>query len=810
MHSDVGQVRSENQDSHGYTRTKRSRLYVVADGMGGSGGGATASTMAVNIITRTSVQKDGYITEASLVGAVHATHEAIYEASKSDESLTRMGTTVVALALTDDKAMIAHVGDSRLYLWRDTQICQLTRDHTLVQELVDSGTISPTDAENHPMAHYLTRSLSPESKARAEVHTYPYPVQLGDKFLLCCDGLYNLVTDEDIAQILATTPTEDAARTLVNLANERGGTDNITVQLVDVYALLEDGEEDEPLEYGEYEILVSTDYEAGTLNETAQNIVEAVISKHFLANGASSLETMLGATSEDTDAAPLNVLASGPARTDSGPRDYIRPDAPPLENEGVSSVEYATNGIGSIIGPAGASPSVEREKQIQKTEEPAKGLPRNITLLIAGLLTLVIVFGTITGYLLFRPQPAPIPAPLPMRPAPVVSTESPGVATPGEEPATEIPPSDFNGQPEVPTTPRTVEQDLAALGGISQELTPITEVAPEEVKPEDAAEMAVAAKVISEASDLSLPPPPDGGLQGSSTKPDEPIDWKAEKEFKDEVTPPVAAQTSAPAPEESESTKVLLDDELKSLISQKQSLRDKISDIDTKIRMYRLSTKKDAAGQISELEKQLAEIDPALKLARTNVETAERRLELWLMRQKAIDSKGKDSILKLAEEVSTGSVQVKRKKESHDIASMRYADAVELWTENPNDGAAASRMTMFGRELRTRRANLEESIMSAVREGTSQSRFDISDWGIAVEDLERRKERLNRHIGFFKGFTAPVQSEQKRMEQQRTLFNERTKLSEEFEQLREKVSDETEIQFRRKALLSDIDVTKTQ
>jgi len=230
--TDVGRKREENQDSHGHAHTSEASVFIVADGMGGAKGGASASALAVDAILKSVFTQDAIVTEGSLRSALVATNDLIHNESKASDELTGMGTTAVVVAFVMDQLLVGHVGDSRGYMLRSGTLTRLTRDHTLVQELVDSGAIDQEDAKNHPIAHMLTRSLGPTAQVEAEVMTFYDSVQENDVFLLCCDGLYNLVKDSEIEEILRDNSPEVAADLLVEMALARGGTDNITVEII--------------------------------------------------------------------------------------------------------------------------------------------------------------------------------------------------------------------------------------------------------------------------------------------------------------------------------------------------------------------------------------------------------------------------------------------------------------------------------------------------------------------------------------------------------------------------------------------------
>lgn len=228
--TDVGLVRANNQDSFLVTEA----LFAVADGMGGHAGGEIASQVALTTLEHEFTERstDG------LVDAVEAANEAVLERSLDDPDLSGMGTTLCAAAVvTDDDGEehlgLVNVGDSRIYWFHGQELEQLSHDHKLVQEMVDAGEISADEAAEHPQRNILTRALGLASNL--PVDRWVVSPLAGDRFLLCSDGLYEEVGDGAIAAALRRLedPTE-AAEELVRLANTEGGSDNITVVIVDV------------------------------------------------------------------------------------------------------------------------------------------------------------------------------------------------------------------------------------------------------------------------------------------------------------------------------------------------------------------------------------------------------------------------------------------------------------------------------------------------------------------------------------------------------------------------------------------------
>lgn len=229
--SHIGKVRANNQDS-GYAG---SSLFVVADGMGGHAGGDVASAMAIKRIVETdTVYASAHDAEFALQTALLAANSLLAETVYERQELTGMGTTVSAIMLVGRELAIAHIGDSRIYLYRDGAIKQITADHTFVQRLVDSGRITPEEAAVHPRRSVLMRVLG-DVDAAPEIDTTVHEVLPGDRWLLCSDGLSGYVTDEKMQTVLSTiADPELAAQRLVKESLDQGAPDNVTVVLVDI------------------------------------------------------------------------------------------------------------------------------------------------------------------------------------------------------------------------------------------------------------------------------------------------------------------------------------------------------------------------------------------------------------------------------------------------------------------------------------------------------------------------------------------------------------------------------------------------
>jgi PPM family protein phosphatase len=222
--TDVGRQRHTNEDRF----YEAAPLFAVADGMGGARAGEVASQIAVDEFAEQGDTSGS--PEDRLATIVRSANRKIYDLSQSDESRAGMGTTLTAALVSDQEVSLGHVGDSRAYRFRDDELERLTQDHSLVEELMRMGKLSPEDAESDPRRSIITRALGPEPDV--EVETCTYPAKDGDVYLICSDGLTGMLPEERVAEILrARSSLEQAAKALVDDANARGGKDNITVLL---------------------------------------------------------------------------------------------------------------------------------------------------------------------------------------------------------------------------------------------------------------------------------------------------------------------------------------------------------------------------------------------------------------------------------------------------------------------------------------------------------------------------------------------------------------------------------------------------
>jgi PPM family protein phosphatase len=236
--TDTGHERHVNEDAVGYICDERYGLHlvIVADGMGGTACGQIASQLAVQTIRQCFFNEIGSKLPINdrLNTAIIEANRIILDRASRDRRCRGMGSTCAVLLLVDNHAHVGHAGDSRIYLVRDRRITQLTRDHSRAQRMLDDGLITEEEASNHPDRHWLDRALGLRADLKPDLLSDPIILREKDTFVLCTDGLTNLVRDEEIFTVVQNVPAARACETLISLANKRGGHDNITIAIARV------------------------------------------------------------------------------------------------------------------------------------------------------------------------------------------------------------------------------------------------------------------------------------------------------------------------------------------------------------------------------------------------------------------------------------------------------------------------------------------------------------------------------------------------------------------------------------------------
>ncbi len=234
--TDAGKVRNTNQDSYAFGKFGDGVVWaVVCDGMGGANGGNVASALCVESVTDS--LKKGYRTNMSessfrnlMESAISGANIKIFDKANRNQNLKGMGTTVIIAIVTENCAYFAHAGDSRAYLLTDGTLSQVTRDHSIVQTMMESGKITAEEARVHPNKNVITRALGVEETVEADYDAVD--LKSGDKFLLCTDGLTNYLDNNKIFEIISLNKSETAIEKLILAANKNGGGDNITAVII--------------------------------------------------------------------------------------------------------------------------------------------------------------------------------------------------------------------------------------------------------------------------------------------------------------------------------------------------------------------------------------------------------------------------------------------------------------------------------------------------------------------------------------------------------------------------------------------------
>ncbi len=409
--TDVGRVRPINQDMP----LERPNLYAVADGMGGHVGGEVAARVAVETLELAFGKAP---TVSGLRAAFSEANEAVWHESQVNADLRGMGTTLTAMALVGaddghDVLALANVGDSRAYVYSDGRLFQVTADHSLAEERMRHGEMTEAEAAVHPQRHILTRALGVSS----EVQTDMWELQLrtGDRVLLCSDGLSNEVGMDEMADILGEIGDPDeAARRLVDAANEHGGADNITVVIVDVQ-IGDDGADATskvtPIGASTAAITIASATATATAGAAAAAAAGAPNgdgrSPSSQPGADDAPPATPGSLSDDTQAVPLNRTAQMSASSDSdtlapGSRLGFGSEATTLGEEGPRSDEFFVGSGASVpvartstrvpLAPSATRPeeaAKRKEKETRRERRRRLGIPRRVTFRVIGFVLLL-------------------------------------------------------------------------------------------------------------------------------------------------------------------------------------------------------------------------------------------------------------------------------------------------------------------------------------------------------------------------------------------------------------------------------------
>jgi len=810
--TDVGRRRSENQDSYGFAHTASASLFIVADGMGGARGGGTASAMAVNIVMDGAISQDGKMSAEALKNAIVLANRVIFSRSQCESQLSGMGTTIVALAFVDDVTVVAHVGDSRIYSWHGGEIHQLTRDHTLVQELVDTGAIAPQDAANHPIAHMLTRSLGPAESTQPDVNILPQTAKPGDKFLLCSDGLYNHVSNEEIGEVLATRSPKEAVDVLVQMALDGGGSDNVTIQIVEVLNLADETVHITRPEDGAAEKFISSEINAQEFSGAALNDFTDALDARSAKPAAKDEEVV---TPEEIPPIAETVVNGSANQSETRPTSLA--DELLVENQEEDTASYEGDEYAQASATVPHSSSAQKATPLQfailvvaalsasflalwlfvipsskpNASEPKKELLFNSSAsseMAAEVLTWnpEISSSSSETAVLASSSEASSEAPK----VPETSSTPPVVSSSSTELLVEQPADD-------PASALALQEKLAAQSSSVGQLAAKSSVSsPENVEGLQSASERVStpalgkyANILAWASDIrisNVPPLSLGGSPGKEPVPDEPIVWEKEKQLVQKIVESNQEQSSvAPA--------LQTPDEMAELAQKKEQSRIRINDVDIKLELLLVENKDQAKKKQARLEMESSRLEEVKRALEEDLKASSGRLASWEELQKKM---AQSDPLKIADEVANLSESVQAKRSEYTDATERYLKTVDEWQANPKDTELAAKMSSLGRAMKEQRVQLETAVSEAVTTGrkTAADQTDLLRFHLA--GLKLREDEMNREIGLIRAYAAS--SVERRRETQRKLLEERRVQLETLNQLQKSLSDEAEVSFRQK------------
>ena len=824
--SDIGKRRTENQDSFARARTSSSHLFIVADGMGGARGGATASALAVNVVGRKAFPSDGVITPESLRKALELANHVVHAFGTRDEELAGMGTTVVAAAITGDEIVIGFVGDSRIYFWRDHQITQVSRDHTLVQELVDSGALAEHEATNHPISHMLTRSLGPMSTVNAETMSLSKKILPGDTILLCCDGLYNLVTDEEIKNILGEFSVQDAADKLVALANERGGTDNITVQVVRV---LPERKQEEPSDNPGYiieqqysrtekDLKIQVDFDRIDVT-LAKIMVEPQLALPVADDFGDFPDYDDLSVQDDTDNDAMEIEAKADVSSEpllvniEESSDTSTTDEEVSEDGEVNipddtSIITAEDEIEISAEDNGNGVSVSIE-QLPPAENESKGIPRKIIILAAlfGSLALVIILLVFVIRVGINSIPA---TKSDVQKSLELAQQEERKLNLLQEHQEMIGEKDIKKDIKVEPNPEISMHEKLYSQEVVEKKT-ITYVSAESVRPKDLTlseeEKNKISKLIAESSDFLIPATPavespkaEMDAPGSSLQNMEPISWNAEKSKIEALQAQpgfseVKIQESDIAQDEAKAIDVLQPEELsldekRQIIERKKSLRDKVFDLDAKLKVFGFRDIEESNNVKAQLENTLTDIYAAIDYKIKEKNYIQKTIEEFQTYQTQIKDRGVEGVSSLVRVIEQ-SQELIALYDAYNVSSSEYQQSLNEWKKNSSDVTLSAKMVNKGNAIRVTLHKLTNGLDDYLNLKLGSLKENYYDIAMQIQNLEHRRDRINRQIGFVLAYS-PNLSPRSRMVLQRELLDNRRLQEKEYKALSEQVSDEEE------------------
>lgn len=718
--TDIGRRREENQDSYGSIENERFRLFFVADGMGGVKGGAVASQLAVATL-KEALTNAPELTVEAMCNAVGQANNAIFQSGTQESGLAGMGTTLVALGFTGTTMLVTNVGDSRAYRIRGNVIEQLTQDHTLVMELVRSGTITLEQAGNHPVSHMLTRSLGPTPSIDVDCWALQDGPARGDVYLMCSDGLYNLVGPEEFVEIVQSCSLSDAVLELIDLANLRGGTDNITVIAVEVGEQYPVGPEEFADTVELTEVLngnAQTGGENGTHAATPNGTAEGGTAQA----GAAPLAVLVGSSeaqekgtgSVGSGSIPLEKFSRAPGTQsddevekeeeeadesgDSKPQEGISSEQGEVQSSESSVDDAQTDGM-AATGPAVATGESAASESIPGSATTSVQVTSRLPLILA--FCAVAVVGGAIGSLLSR--------------------GAGGGSTPR------------GNLTELVTAPRVIAPEVARVEPADSQRTE-----------------------LGKGSRLRLP-----SLSEGTDKP---------------MMHPNSAVVAHLDGENSHGT--LSSEELARVLRRRDGLRATVKDLDDKIESFEKPFSGKAGQILQDASQRSDQLRAELAQVRADIDIATRKLAVWFGRRKRLLT---TEAVNLANEVAVSSTLVKEKKEAFERATWAYLKEAEVLKYNPSDRTQEGKVDQLIALRRDTMRELAEEVRRAIDKEVGDADRHISELTLRRDQIDSELENLRKEVEYVKVLTGS--DAQAREQKKREIVREREIASSELDEL---------------------------
>lgn len=716
----VGMRREENQDSHMIIENDCFSCFIVADGMGGAQGGAVASSMAIEVfkdcIEQVAIDE---LNEEVITDAIQHANSSVFKMGSEDPSLSGMGTTFVGALMVGDKMFLFNVGDSRIYRLRDRQLTLLTEDHTLIMDLIRSGAIDSAQAENHPVSHMLTRSLGPAEEVTPDCWLCEDGPARGDRYIFCSDGLYNMVPETELKRILSEMPLPQAVEENIRLANENGGTDNITVIALEIGESFLVGPETfrpEPVATALSEVDVDEDTMELHLDDRGIITGASRESEPGSSNGAATGDL----DNDDTQELKSPIISENVDLMEF--RNTGEPEATPVEevvrsDQDPLRVPTEAFDISELEG-ANCSSNPEQVEQVEDIDgEPqvtgGGGSVEGGNVPASRVMTfcLVFFFGvavTLVGGLLLRYQRLSL-----------LIDQSAESRQRGALTATAV------------NTDQTGNKLLPAAGDLEKSPGAITE-----------------------------PRVDEGSFAGSAAQPE-----------------PVDIDTEAIEQANMSSAHGLSQTQVSEISGRKKLVRARIKDLEGKLTLLNQPLSGDIGQRLKEASQDLTRYEQEIDGFRSQIDVATRKVAVWYGRRKRLQD---TDHISLASEVAASAPEVRKAQVAFNESTWDYLREAENLRYDPDNAELKEEVSKLTRLRNSRLEELKTSVAKSIEEQAERSHQKITELTLARDAAEQKLDSVRSELKYLRVLMSGNQPEINSLKKQlvRQLDASRSELDE--------------------------------